>query len=97
MDHSLLTPVGTYGWFAMLIIGPLRSGRYWDLLGPVLFAMLIIDFWAVAPLGLNREHSWKETAMLWTLATWPYLVIAWWIGKFARALYREERAKSRLT
>ena len=57
MPHEALTPVGTFGWFAMLIIHAIRSKRYAELFIPIVFGMGIIDAWAVAPAALRRDHQ----------------------------------------
>lgn len=57
LNQDMLTPVGTFGWFAMLVIGPIRRQQYGQILIPVVFCMLIIDTWAVMPLELRQNPS----------------------------------------
>lgn len=59
MNHELLTPIGTIGWFALLVIGLIRSGRVGELLVPAFLGMAIIDCWAVAPAALPEDSSLK--------------------------------------
>jgi hypothetical protein len=59
MNHELLTPMGTLGWFALLVIEPIRSGRLGELLVPAFLGMAIIACWAVAPAALPEDSSLK--------------------------------------
>ncbi|MFN0075420.1 MAG: hypothetical protein ACKVY0_02985 [Prosthecobacter sp.] len=77
----MLTPIGTIGWFAMLVIGPIRRQQYGEILIPVIFGMAIIDAWAVAPSALRQEHSSRLEMQLWAAALFPYVVILYWAGK----------------
>lgn len=82
MNPDLLTPIGTVGWFAMLVIGPLRSGRYGELLLPVFLGMLIIDWWAVAPAAIHKDPSWRAVMTMWAEALFPYAVLVFWMIKY---------------
>lgn len=81
MNHELLTPIGTIGWFAMLVIGPIRSGRLGELLMPVFLGMAIIDCWAVAPAALRKDHSLRMVIYTWSGALFPYGVLVYWMVK----------------
>lgn len=81
MNHELLTPIGTIGWFAMLVIGPIRRQQYGEILIPVIFGMAIIDAWAVAPSALRQEQSSRLEMQLWAVALFPYMVVLYWAGK----------------
>ena len=81
MNPDLLTPIGTIGWFAMLVIGPLLSGRYRELLLPFFLGMLIIDWWAVAPAAIHEDPSWNSVITIWTEALFPYMVLVFWMVK----------------
>jgi hypothetical protein len=59
MNHELLTPMGTLGWFALLVIELIRSGRLGEWLVPVFLGMAIIPCWAVAPAALREDSSFK--------------------------------------
>jgi hypothetical protein len=82
MNPELLTPIGTTGWFAMLVIGPLRSGRYGELFLPIFLGMAIIDWWAVAPAAIHKGPSWSSVITLWTEALFPYAVLIYWMIKY---------------
>lgn len=81
VNHDLLTPVGTIGWFAMLLIGPIRRRQYGEMLIPVIFGMAIIDAWAAAPAALRLEKSSRLEMELWAAALFPYVVILYWATK----------------
>lgn len=81
LNHDMLTPIGTIGWFAMLVIGPIRRQQYVEILIPVIFGMAIIDAWAVAPAALRQEQSSRLEMELWAAALFPYVVILYWAGK----------------
>ena len=81
LNHDMLTPVGTIGWFAMLVIGPIRRQNYGEILIPVIFGMAIIDAWAVAPAALRLEQSSRLEIELWAAALFPYMVILYWASK----------------
>ena len=51
--------MGTLGWFALLVIEPIRSGRLGELLVPAFLGMAIIACWAVAPAALPEDSSLK--------------------------------------
>ena len=80
-NHDMLTPVGTIGWFAMLVIGPIRSGRLGELLVPVFLGMAIIDCWAVAPAALRENPSLSIAIYTWSGALFPYGVLVYWMFK----------------
>jgi hypothetical protein len=81
MNPDLLTPIGTIGWFAMLVIGPIRKGRLGELLVILLFVMPFIDMWAVAPGVLRKDPSWKTVSAVWMGALVPYAVLVFWMVK----------------
>ncbi|WP_461782626.1 hypothetical protein [Prosthecobacter sp.] len=81
MNHELLTPIGTIGWFAMLVIGPIRSGRFGELFLPVFLGMAIIDCWAVAPAALRKDPSLTTVIYTWSGALFPYGVLIYWMIK----------------
>lgn len=83
MNHELLTPIGTIGWFAMLVIGPIRSGRFGELLIPVFLGMAIIDCWAVASAALHNNPSLRAIISVWSAAIFPYAVMIYWMIKAA--------------
>ena len=81
MNPDLLTPIGTIGWFAMLVIGPIRRGRLSEMLIPILFGMAIIDAWAVAPAVVHKDPSTKTLCAVWLGALLPYGVLVFWMIK----------------
>jgi hypothetical protein len=81
LNHDMLTPVGTFGWFAMLVMGPILRQQYVQILIPVVFSMLIIDTWAVIPVELRQNPSLKMELALWGAALFPYAVMLYWSYK----------------
>lgn len=77
--NSYLTPVGTLGWFAFLISKAIRSKKWSELFVPLLFSMLIIDAWAVAPSQLNQDfdNSLLAVTGFWLAALLPYFAMLW--------------------
>lgn len=78
LNHDMLTPVGTFGWFAMLVIGPIKRQQFVEILIPVVFSMLIIDTWAVMPLELRQKPSLMLKLAFWAAALFPYVVMLNW-------------------
>jgi hypothetical protein len=81
MNPEMLTPIGTIGWFAMLVIGPIRRGRFGELVLPLLFGMGVIDVWAVAPAQVSEDTSWKTVSAVWMAALLPYAIMVFWMVK----------------
>ncbi len=71
------------GWFAMLVIGPIRRGSLSEMLVTILFGMAIIDVWAVAPAAIRKDPSWRTVSAVWTGALLPYGVMLYWMIKHA--------------
>ncbi len=84
MSDYTLSNIGTIGCFALLVVGALRRGRYAELLVPIVFCMLIVDVWAVAPLDF-KNRGWS-TNWLWALALTPYVQLVRWLVQFMRTL-----------
>lgn len=81
LNNEMLTPIGTIGWFAMLVIGPIKRRQYGEVLIPIIFGMVIIDAWAVAPSALRQVHPTGMEWKLWAAALFPYLVMLYWGSK----------------
>ncbi|MBB5033830.1 hypothetical protein [Prosthecobacter vanneervenii] len=91
MNPDLLTPIGTIGWFAMLVIGPIRRESLSEILVPILFGMAIIDAWAVAPAAIRKDPSWKTVSAVWMGALSPYGVLVYWMIKHVLKSRRERQ------
>lgn len=82
MTAEIITPIGTCSWFALIIANAIRTKRWADLFVGLLFSMLIVDSWAVAPLALQANPNDRSLAIaLWSVAVFPFVVIAGWALK----------------
>mgnify|MGYP001315034629 CR=1 FL=1 len=86
LDPVWLTPIGTTGWFVMLLTKALIQKSVGLVVMILAFSMGIIDFWAVAPLHLREQSSTLSFILFWGLALVPWIISAVLVSAWRRKL-----------